>query len=146
MEKAMSTDYESVQPGLLDRRAVCEMFGGTKPINPSTLYRGIKLGRYPKPIHIGGSSRWLASECREVLRRIDGGPVMTKRRRRKCADRTMIIQDGGDGLVYWLEVPEGMTDDEAVATQEWHGPYKNDPEAAEDFFAVVLGPAIRWRS
>jgi predicted DNA-binding transcriptional regulator AlpA len=53
---------------LLDRRAVCAMFGG---INPSTLYRGIRVGRYPRPIKVGpGSSRWLASECREVLRRM----------------------------------------------------------------------------
>ena len=59
----MSTD-------LLDRRAVCEMFGGTKPINPSTLYRGIKLKRYPRPIRVGGSSRWLRAECEEVLRRL----------------------------------------------------------------------------
>jgi len=55
---------------LLDRRAVCELFGGTRPINPSTLYRNIRKGVYPKPIHIGGSSRWLASECQEVLRRL----------------------------------------------------------------------------
>jgi hypothetical protein len=32
---------------LLDRRAVCQFFGGTKPLNPATLYRGIRKGRYP---------------------------------------------------------------------------------------------------
>jgi predicted DNA-binding transcriptional regulator AlpA len=55
-------------PTLLDRRAVCEMFGGSKPINAATLYRGIRHGRFPRPIRIGGSSRWLLSECEAVLR------------------------------------------------------------------------------
>ena len=45
---------------LLDRRTVCQFFGGTKPLDPATLYRGIRKGRYPKPVHAGsGSSRWL---------------------------------------------------------------------------------------
>ena len=40
---------------LLDKAEVCRLFGGNKPLNPSTLYRGIKLGRYPKPVKIGGN-------------------------------------------------------------------------------------------
>jgi predicted DNA-binding transcriptional regulator AlpA len=63
MEIAMSTD-------LLDRRAVCRMFGGTRPLNASTLYRNIKAGRFPQPIKIGGSSRWLKEECEAVLRKM----------------------------------------------------------------------------
>ena len=54
---------------LLDKAEVCRLFGGSRPINASTLYRNIKLGRYPKPIKVGpNSSRWLLSECREALR------------------------------------------------------------------------------
>jgi predicted DNA-binding transcriptional regulator AlpA len=54
---------------LLDRGEVCRLFGGSKPIHPATLYRGIKLGRYPKPVKVGpGSSRWLRSECEAALR------------------------------------------------------------------------------
>ena len=53
---------------LLDKVEVCRFFGGTRPINPATLYRGIRQGRYPKPVHVGGSSRWLRSECEAVLR------------------------------------------------------------------------------
>jgi predicted DNA-binding transcriptional regulator AlpA len=61
--------YSRSPDSLLDRRAVCELFGGTKPINPSTLYRGIKAGRYPPPVKVGpGSSRWLRAECEAVLR------------------------------------------------------------------------------
>ena len=54
-----------MQNELLNRAEVCRFFGGTRPINASTLYRGIrKLGRYPKPVKVGpGSSRWLRSEC-----------------------------------------------------------------------------------
>jgi len=53
---------------LLTRTEVCELFGGNKPINPSTLYRGIREGRYPRPVKVGpGSSRWLLGECEAVL-------------------------------------------------------------------------------
>ena len=61
---------------LLDKGEVCRLFGGSKPINPSTLYRGIRKGRYPRPIKVGpGSSRWLLEECEAALR------VMTEARR-----------------------------------------------------------------
>lgn len=54
---------------LLDRDAVCRLFGGTRPLNPSTIYRGIRAGRYPAPVKIGpGASRWLRSECEAALR------------------------------------------------------------------------------
>jgi predicted DNA-binding transcriptional regulator AlpA len=55
---------------LLDRRAVCALLGGTKPLNPTTLYRNIRKGLLPRPIHVGGSSRWVRGECpsSEILR------------------------------------------------------------------------------
>jgi predicted DNA-binding transcriptional regulator AlpA len=53
---------------LLDRREVCRFFGGTRPLDPATLYRGIRKGRYPKPVKVGpGSSRWLRDECETAL-------------------------------------------------------------------------------
>jgi predicted DNA-binding transcriptional regulator AlpA len=56
----------STEMDLLDKRDVCRLFGN---INASTLYRGIRQGRYPKPIKVGpASSRWLLSECRDALR------------------------------------------------------------------------------
>jgi predicted DNA-binding transcriptional regulator AlpA len=59
---------------LLDRREVCRYFGGSKPIDASTLYRGIREGRYPRPVKVGpGSSRWLRSECEASLQvMVDG--------------------------------------------------------------------------
>jgi predicted DNA-binding transcriptional regulator AlpA len=63
-------------PELLDRTAACEFFGGTRPLNPATLYRGIRKGRYPRPVKVGpGSSRWLRSECESALERFIAGRV-----------------------------------------------------------------------
>jgi predicted DNA-binding transcriptional regulator AlpA len=55
----------------LDLKAVCEFFGGTRPIDPSTLYRNIAKGLYPAPIKVSpGSSRWLRSECEAAMQAI----------------------------------------------------------------------------
>jgi predicted DNA-binding transcriptional regulator AlpA len=56
---------------LLAKPAVLKLFGGTKPINSATLYRGMAQGRFPRPIKIGPkTSRWLRSECEAKLREI----------------------------------------------------------------------------
>jgi predicted DNA-binding transcriptional regulator AlpA len=53
---------------LLDLKSVCRYFGGTKPINAATLYRGAKAGHYPRPVRVGpNTSRWLRSECEAAL-------------------------------------------------------------------------------
>jgi predicted DNA-binding transcriptional regulator AlpA len=50
---------------LLNRVEVCRYFGG---LNSSTLYRGIRVGRYPRPVKVGpGASRWLRAECEAAL-------------------------------------------------------------------------------
>ena len=59
---------------LLDRDATCRFFGGTRPLNPATLYRGIRQGRYPQPVKVGpGSSRWLRAECEAALAQMAEG-------------------------------------------------------------------------
>jgi predicted DNA-binding transcriptional regulator AlpA len=55
---------------LLKRREVCYLFGG---IDGSTLYRHIRKGSIPRPIHVGGSSRWLLTECEVALQQMIGG-------------------------------------------------------------------------
>lgn len=51
----------------------CEIIGGTEnPISRATLWRGVKAGRYPKPIRIGASKnrgpvRWRKNELIAVL-------------------------------------------------------------------------------
>jgi predicted DNA-binding transcriptional regulator AlpA len=52
-------------PNLLDITEVCTFFGG---LDPSTIYRGIGVGRYPRPVRVGANtSRWLRSECEQAL-------------------------------------------------------------------------------
>jgi len=56
---------------LLAKPAVLKFFGGDRPLNSATLYRGIATGRFPAPIKIGPkTSRWLRSECEAKLREI----------------------------------------------------------------------------
>jgi predicted DNA-binding transcriptional regulator AlpA len=52
---------------LLNRKEVCFFFGGNRPLDASTLYRGIKAGRFPRPVRVGGLSRWLRTECEATL-------------------------------------------------------------------------------
>jgi predicted DNA-binding transcriptional regulator AlpA len=48
-------------------KEVCRFFGGSAPLHPATIYRGIGL-RYPQPVKIGpNSNRWLRSECEAAL-------------------------------------------------------------------------------
>lgn len=48
---------------------VLTFFGGSKPINIGTLYVGMRRGRYPRPINIGGM-RWLRSECEATVKKM----------------------------------------------------------------------------
>jgi predicted DNA-binding transcriptional regulator AlpA len=64
---------------LLDIDDVCAFFGGSKPLHPATIYRG--LGKqYPKPLKVGRHAvRWLRSECEAALREMaDGRTHMTE--------------------------------------------------------------------
>jgi predicted DNA-binding transcriptional regulator AlpA len=54
-----------------DIDAVARYFGGTRPLNRSTIYRGIKLGIYPAPFHPSPNvARWLPSWCRAARQRL----------------------------------------------------------------------------
>ncbi len=55
----------------LDQYEACRFIGGSKPINPATLWRGVKAGRFPKPIKIGPQSvRWRRSELKAAIDRM----------------------------------------------------------------------------
>lgn len=59
---------------LLDIEAVCRFFGGTKPLHPATIYRGVGK-RYPLPIKIGpNANRWRRSECEDALAALANAP------------------------------------------------------------------------
>jgi predicted DNA-binding transcriptional regulator AlpA len=55
---------------LLDRRAVCALFGN---IHAATLYRHVRAGVVPQPVKVGALSRWLRSECETALSRMVEG-------------------------------------------------------------------------
>ncbi len=61
-----------VEDSLWDRSAVCAFFGGPqKPVTYTTVWRGIKAGRIPKPIRPSpGVVRWVPDECRAALARM----------------------------------------------------------------------------
>lgn len=52
---------------LIDLRECCRLLGGNRPLNPSTLYRYVAKGLWPRPAKVGGNSRWIKSECDEAL-------------------------------------------------------------------------------
>jgi hypothetical protein len=54
---------------LVDVDGACRELGGNRPLHRATLYKGIKEGKYPAPIHPGpGMSRWLVNELRACKR------------------------------------------------------------------------------
>jgi predicted DNA-binding transcriptional regulator AlpA len=57
---------------LLDVYEACRLIGGSRsPINPATLYRGVKDGRYSRPIKISRQAvRWRRSELQADLERM----------------------------------------------------------------------------
>lgn len=67
---------------------------------------------------------------------------MTKQRKFETMKRLAILyakmKDGSTSF-YWVDVPEGMTDEQAAATQKWHGPFPTDAAAEKDYQIVVLG-------
>jgi predicted DNA-binding transcriptional regulator AlpA len=42
---------------LLDTAAACRFLGGTRPIHPSTLWRGVASGHFSPPIKLGPQIR-----------------------------------------------------------------------------------------
>jgi hypothetical protein len=62
----------------LDIPTVCEFIGGTRPINPSTYYRGVKAGRYSAPEQRGANVKRVSRKKLEAdLRRLSNVPLDT---------------------------------------------------------------------
>jgi predicted DNA-binding transcriptional regulator AlpA len=56
---------------LLDQEAACKFIGGSRPIHPTSLWRGVKAGRFSKPIKIGVQAvRWRRSELAADIERM----------------------------------------------------------------------------
>lgn len=58
---------------LVDELEARRRIGGAEtPIHRSTLWRGIKAGRYPKPLKVGpGTNRWRDDELVAVVKAAD---------------------------------------------------------------------------
>jgi predicted DNA-binding transcriptional regulator AlpA len=68
----------SVESPLLTITEACAYFGGSRPLDPSTYYRGIRAGRYPAPIKIGPNIRRVSrSACESALRALAGAESTT---------------------------------------------------------------------
>jgi predicted DNA-binding transcriptional regulator AlpA len=75
----------------LDRSTVLKFFGGSRPLHVSTLYRGMRNGRYPRPVHVSGNSvRWIKSECEAALDRMIAARDETKPSERRGRPRRKI--------------------------------------------------------
>ena len=56
---------------LLDEQATCRFLGGSRPIHKATLRRGVKDGRYSKPIKVGKNiNRWRRRELAADVERM----------------------------------------------------------------------------
>lgn len=56
---------------LMTTDAARSFIGGDQPIARSTLWRGVKSGRYPPPIKIGANAvRWRRSELEAAVERL----------------------------------------------------------------------------
>jgi predicted DNA-binding transcriptional regulator AlpA len=57
-------------PELIPIDQVCKLAGGEdQPLNPATIYRGIKAGIWPKPVRIGPNTvRWIKAEVISTIK------------------------------------------------------------------------------
>ena len=59
---------------LIDIKAVCAEIGGSKPVNPATVYRAIARGEIDPPVHpTRGISRWSRNRIRAQARELKNG-------------------------------------------------------------------------
>lgn len=57
---------------LIDIDEVCVLLGGSRPIDRSTVWRGIKAGRFSKPIHISKQiRRWRRGAVKRDIAALD---------------------------------------------------------------------------
>jgi predicted DNA-binding transcriptional regulator AlpA len=61
--------------GLYDIAFVCAFFGGSRPLHPATIYRGIADGRYPRPTRPSPNiNRWVGRELKAAKQAIIDAP------------------------------------------------------------------------
>jgi len=70
-DKQQGSNAVQTTTDLVDEKTARAIIGGAEtPISRATLWRGVKSGRYPRPLKVGPSSnRWKRSELVDVLER-----------------------------------------------------------------------------
>jgi predicted DNA-binding transcriptional regulator AlpA len=67
-------DLKDDDDELIDVEEVCREIGGSKPVDPSTIYRAIQRGDFDPPYHpVPGISRWSRNRTRARARMIKSG-------------------------------------------------------------------------
>jgi predicted DNA-binding transcriptional regulator AlpA len=75
--------------GFYDIAFVCAFFGGSRPLHPATIYRGIAVERYPRPVRPSPNiNRWVGRELKAAKKAIldaPRGPLPSPKHRAACA-------------------------------------------------------------
>jgi hypothetical protein len=78
---------------LWGKETVLRFFGGDTPLHSSTLYRGMLVKRFPRPVNVAGSAaRWLRSECEAALARMIAARDEPKKPERRGRPRRRRIE------------------------------------------------------
>ena len=77
-----SVEDTASEVDLWDLQYLCRFFGGSRPLSTATVYRLIKRGVVPAPVSVGGSSRWIATECRTARARMVESRIVARDPRR----------------------------------------------------------------
>src|SRR5580698_11224229 len=68
---AVAASLQIEDDGLYDVDFLCAFFGGSKPLHPATIYRGIAAGRFPRPVKPSPNvNRWIGRELKASKRKI----------------------------------------------------------------------------
>jgi hypothetical protein len=55
----------------------------------------------------------------------------------------LVTTKTGGRVYYWVRQPEGMSEQRAVATQPWQGPFKTEAQMHQDQRRIMLGPDVK---
>jgi predicted DNA-binding transcriptional regulator AlpA len=65
--------------GFVDQKQILGKHGGPIPLSPATWWLGVKEGRFPQPVKIGGRTVWKVQDLNDLIERVsqaggDGHP------------------------------------------------------------------------
>lgn len=135
---------------LVDVKGACSIIGGDNPIHTSTLWKGIRKGKYPKPIAIGPKiRRWIVDEL-ESIKKIDVNKTIGKSNCKfskstfpiDLKDRLINItnQKPLSGIYFLFKEQELLYIGQSINVHNRIRTHKNDPYRPIKFDEVLLYP------